>query len=177
MRGLLRRIRGAVGNAVAWAVSWVTGGTAVLGVLHLTGLFQLADPSEIFSFFVPVLGATGFLTGMAFSTYLSLVYRDQTVLGIRMGRFMVGGAVIAGLICPLVVLLSPLAPELGASTRILLASELWTVVFGSITAGATLKLAQGASQSLTRAGADELAREQDEVVSLLGEGGTSETTV
>lgn len=168
MKGMLRRIRGAVGNAVAWAVSWVAGGTAVLGLLHLTGLFQLADPSEIFTFFVPVLGMTGFLTGVAFSAYLPLVYRDQSVLGIRTGRFVLGGAVVAGLICPLVVLLSPLAPELGASARILLASELWTVVFGGVTAGATLKLAQRASSSLVDASADELAREQDEVVHLLG---------
>lgn len=156
MRRMLRRIRGALGNAVAWAVSWVIGGTAVLGLLHLTGLYQLADPSEIFSFFVPVLGATGFLTGMAFSTYLSLAYRGQTVLGIRMGRFVLGGAVIAGVICPLVVFLSPLSSELGASARILLASELWTVVLGGVTAGATLKLAQGASKSLAGAAADEL---------------------
>lgn len=98
MKGLLRRIRGAFGNAVAWAVSWVAGGTAVLGLLHLTGLFQLADPSEIFSFFVPVLGMTGFLTGIAFSAYLPLAYGDQTVLGIRLGRLVLGGAVVAGLI-------------------------------------------------------------------------------
>lgn len=170
MKRMLRRIRGALGNSVAWAVSWVIGGTAVLGLLHLTGLFQLADPSEIFSFFVPVLGMTGFLTGIAFSTYLSFAYRDQSVLEIRTGRFVLAGAVIAGLICPLVILLSPLAPELEASTRILLASELWTVVFGSVTAGATLKLAQRASRSLADAAADELAREQDQVMHLLGEG-------
>ena len=159
-----------MGNAVAWAVSWVTGGTAVLGLLHLTGLFQLADPSEILSFFVPVLGMTGFLTGIAFSAYLPFAYRDQSVLEIRMGRFVLGGAVIAGLICPLVILLSPLAPEFGASTRILLASELWTVVLGSVTAGATLKLAQGASRSLGGTAAEELAREQEQVMKLLGEG-------
>lgn len=170
MRRMLRRIRGAFGNAVAWAVSWVAGGTAVLGLLHLTGLFQLADPSEIFSFFVPVLAATGFLTGMGFSTYLSFAYRGQTVLGIRMGRFVLGGAVIAGLICPLVLFVSPLAPELGASTRILLAAEVWSIVSGSITAGATLKLAQGASKSLAGAVADKLRMEHDEVMNPLGEG-------
>ena len=169
MKGILRRIRGALGNAVVWAVSWVTGGTAVLGLLHLTGLFQLADPSEIFSFFVPVLGMTGLLTGLAFSGYLPLAYRDHTVLEIRLGRFVLGGAVIAGLICPLIVFLSPLSPELGASMRILIASELWTVVFGGVTAGATLRLAQRASRSLADAAADELAREQDQVMNLLGE--------
>jgi len=170
MKGLLRRIRGAIGNAVTWALSWVVGGTAVLGVLHLTGIFQLADPSEIFSFFVPVLAATGFLSGVGFSTYLTFAYRDQTVLGIRMGRFMLGGAAIAGLICPLVVVLSLMTPELGASMRILLASELWVIVSGGLTAGATLKMAQGASRALTDSAADELAREQDEVLSLLEEG-------
>ena len=170
MRGILRRIRGALGNALVWAVSWVAGGTAVLGLLHLTGVFQLADPSEIFSFFVPVLGMTGFLTGLAFSAYLPLAYRDHTVLEIRTGRFVLGGAVIAGLICPLIVFLSPLAPELIASTRILIVSELWTVVSGSVTAGATLKLAQRASRSLAGSAADELAREQEDVMNLLGEG-------
>lgn len=170
MKGILKRIRGALGNAAVWAVSWVTSGTVVLGLLHLTGLFQLADPSEIFSFFVPVLGLTGLLTGLAFSAYLPLAYRDHTVLEVRLGRFVLGGAVIAGLMFPLIVFLSPLAPELEASTRILIASELWTVISGSLTAGATLKLAQRASRSLSEAAAGKLAAEQGQVLNLLGEG-------
>lgn len=169
MKRILRRIRGALGNAVTWGLSWIAGGTSVLGLLHLTGLFRLADPSEIFTFLVPVLGVTGFLTGIAFSTFLTLAFRDQHVLEIRTGRFALGGAVIAGLICPLIVFASPLAPALGASTTILLATELWTVALGSLTAGTSLKLAQRSSRNLSDAASAELAREQDQVMSLLGE--------
>lgn len=60
--------------------------------------------------------------------------------------------------------------RVGGSASILLASGLWTVLSGSLTAGASLELAQRASKSITEAAADELATEQDEVLKLLGEG-------
>lgn len=170
MKGWLRRLRGALGNGVVWAVSWVAGGTAVLGFLHLTGLFRLADPSEIFSFFVPVLGMTGLLTGLAFSAYLPFAFRDQDVVEIRSAPFVLGGAVIAGLICALIMLLPPLGPEIAGPTRILIASELWSVLSGGLTAGATLKLAQRAPMSLAGAAVDQTAGEQDRVVHLPGRG-------
>jgi hypothetical protein len=52
MRGVLRRLRGAVGNALAWAGSWVAGGTAALGLLQRTSRSSIGV--ERFSIFARV---------------------------------------------------------------------------------------------------------------------------
>ena len=171
MRSLIRRIRGALGSALTWGLSWLGASLVLNSVVHLVWGFPLPSPWQYILYSAVNSGITGFLTGGAFSAYLGLAYRNRTILDIRVGRFALGGAIVAGLLSPVINLSAGLWAR--ASGLPLLAALgpgiIWASLFGGVTAGAMIKLAQGASRQIASGSVSALEAEQAEALSLLGE--------
>ena len=93
MKKWLRRIRGAVGMGLTWAVGWVLGGVLIgITSILLPGLpwellFGFADP------LVPLLALPGFVGGVVFSTVLGIAGRRRRFNELSLPRFAAWGAV------------------------------------------------------------------------------------
>jgi len=87
---MLRRIRGAIGTGVAWALAWATVETAVLGATLLLG--GLSVPLIAFAARVASGATFGFLSGLVFSTAFSIVNRSKSFEEIRLGQTTLLGA-------------------------------------------------------------------------------------
>jgi hypothetical protein len=86
MKNWLRRIRGAIGTGVTWAVAWGAGGMMVaLGFLLLTGHRPDAPFPIMFS-------AAGFVAGLIFSGVLGLVEGRRRFDQMSLPRFAAWGA-------------------------------------------------------------------------------------
>jgi hypothetical protein len=86
MKKWLRRIRGAVGMGLTWAVAWGGAGTIVmLGFLLRTG----SRPDAPFPL---MFGAAGFVAGLIFSGVLGLVDGRRRFDQMSLPRFAVWGA-------------------------------------------------------------------------------------
>lgn len=166
MRGFLRRLRGAIGNAVVWGVSWFGVSFALLTTGYLAGaVFPMADPWRLILLVATSSGVSGFLTGGLFSGYLGVVYRDRPLLGIRKSRFALGGALVAGLSSALVSVGT--GSFAGFPIGFIAVSVVQTAVFGGITAGVTIAMAQRAARIAVGGAERELEAEQAEVRALL----------
>jgi hypothetical protein len=165
MNALLRRVRGAAGNALAWGLSWFAGGIAVLGTLRATGLLPVSWSWVLYV--SSNLGATGFLTGVAFSIYLPLAYRSKQVADIRVGRFSLQGAAVSALLVPAVTWLARATVGLGVPIGDLVSFGLTGAVVGGVTSAVTLKVAQHGHRRLAKTALLELEEEQAGVPALL----------
>ena len=163
----LRRLRGAVRNALVWGAAWFGAGLALLVPIHLLDLLPVANPWTVILSFSANLGVVGFLVGGGFSAFLSLVYRNRSLLEINAGRFALGGAVVAAFLSLILVPIAVTSTGLGASLADLVAGGVFPAVLGGITAGATIKLAQAATRRLAQPAADQLEAEQQEALALL----------
>ena len=94
MKRWLRRIRGAVGMGLTWAVGWVLGGV-LIGVTSLLlpnllpweVLFEAMDP------LVPLMALPGFVGGAVFSAVLGIAGRRHRFDELSLSRFGAWGAV------------------------------------------------------------------------------------
>lgn len=104
MGSWLRRLRGALGNAVTWAVAW--GGVgAALGLYF--GIGALPMGVSIWQAIVGTaasLAAAGFVAGGSFAVVLGVMERNHTLADLRVPRLALWGAV-AGMLVPTVQLL------------------------------------------------------------------------
>ena len=85
MNGFLKRVRGWLGNALVWGVSWSLVTIPVMGVLHLMGLDYF--PVGMATVIAKNLFAMGFVAGGTFSTYLGLAHRNKGLEELRPWRF------------------------------------------------------------------------------------------
>ena len=139
---MLRRLRGALGNAALWAASWFTISLGVFSVLNLAGVFGTYPDQWMLTLLMSTqAGLSGFATGLLFSGYLRLAHRDRSIMDISVLRSTVAGAGIAALL--------PIGSTLLWMTRIdiyhplmLLVSALPAMVLGAVTAGGTLAAAR-----------------------------------
>lgn len=151
MRLILRRLRGAIGNAFVWGTLWFLAG--IISIVGF-GLLQTSRAASwelwgtwevwraIFRFATPV-AAIGAVTGGAFSAYIAANFRNSRLHELSPGRFALGGGLVTTLLsllfmCALSLrsgwglpLLGDVLPVLGVS-----------VVVGSVTGFASLKLAK-----------------------------------
>jgi hypothetical protein len=152
MRSIVRKLRGALGTAVTWAVGWAGGGfaLAVILVFLIPGLAGIE--SGTFADLAPVLtiigGVSGMLGGTAFSIALGTVHRHRQLHELRSARMTLWGA-LAGLLVPLGVA----ALNIATGALPLTAEVLGTIVVafgggGAATAVATVKLAQAAERQI-----------------------------
>ncbi len=166
MKSFLRRLRGAVGNATVWGTAWFAWTLALFTSEELFGGLASPFPWLFILKMAGIIGVTGFLTGGAFSAFLGFAYRDQPLLEIRVRRFALGGAIIAGLLSPVIAWV---LTGTGIALGNLIGVGYLAALLGGVTAGATIKLAQRAARKLAGAAIDELETEQDEVLALLKE--------
>lgn len=171
MKLILRRLRGALGNAVVWGVSWLAGawglllGAHLLGWLPTSGSWAVAPWTTAF-WFAANLGSTGFVTGGAFSAFLRFAYADGSLPNIGGLRFAAGGAMVAALLSPALTLVA--RAGWGVGLPVDMVSGVWVAaVFGAVTAGSSIRIAQRASRSLTEAATAELEIEQRGALALL----------
>ena len=91
MNGWLRRIRGAVGMGITWAVAWALAGV-LIGVLWTLGL-PMEWFIEVFDAPLPALAVPGFFGGAVFSTVLGIAGRRRRFDELSLPRFGALGAV------------------------------------------------------------------------------------
>jgi len=142
MTRFLRRIRGALGNALTWGVAWFAGGLAITTAAFLTGLYPASAGWWVAFAIAKAVGVTGFITGGAFSLYLGIVHRDRQLHELRAGRLALAGAVIAAVLS---VSLLVLNGGLILPIQALVGDGLIAALLGAVTAGGTIRLSQRAA--------------------------------
>jgi drug/metabolite transporter (DMT)-like permease len=145
MNGWLRRIRGAVGMGLTWAIGWTVAGMA--GAMAVYMLFP--GLPDVFDVWIPVFAYPGFLAGVGFSLVLRVAEGRHTFEELSLPRFAAWGA-LGGLL-------------LGAFLTAMAFGEVPTAALAAITGTTTLLSAASAAGSLA------LARTSDDRA-LLGTG-------
>ena len=169
MRNLFRKIRGAIGNAVTWAVAWFAGSFVAFGALGLLGVVPPIGLGVLVRLAVSV-GLTGFLAGAGFSLLLGTTYRNHRLDDLRAGSIALRGAAVAGLLAPA---LGTVAVGLGASglgIGFLVANALGAALFGGLSAGGTVVLAQRSSRLLASSASADESRLRDGPRGAVGDG-------
>ncbi len=111
MKRWLRRIRGAVGMGLTWAVAWALAGV-LIGMSWSLGL-PMEWFVEVFDAPLLALAIPGFFGGAVFSTVLGIAGRRRRFDELSLPRFGAWGAV-GGLLLGLPLLVA-LSPEAGAA--------------------------------------------------------------
>jgi hypothetical protein len=89
IRRWLRRIRGAIGMGLTWAVGWTLVG--MLGVVVFYTLFP--STPDVFDIWIPVFAYPGFLAGVGFSLVLRIAEGRRRFDELSLTRFTAWGAV------------------------------------------------------------------------------------
>jgi hypothetical protein len=149
MKGILKKIRGWLGNALVWGAVWSLATVPVLGLLYLRGWGYLVPG------IAPVIARTfftmGFVAGGSFSTYLGIAYRNKRFDELRPGKFAMLGAVFGGLLVPTFEFVPGIALFLGLPfSGAMAAGVALAATLGGATAFSTVKIAQ---QAMLSAGA------------------------
>jgi len=158
MKKWLRRIRGAIGMGLTWAIAWFGAGLILLLVVG----FGAADVP-----FPLVFGLLGFLAGVMFSGVLGIVEGRRRFDQMSLPRFAVWGG-IGGLVLSAIFVL---AAALGGEALLVLGPVL--ALAGAGSAAGSLALARMAEdRALLDASADvgDAGLAEDEARELLGGG-------
>lgn len=147
---IIKRLRGAVGNAVMWGAGWAALGFAAFAALKVTG--NLPESALwIDSLLVAArFGFIGGIVGGAFSAFVGILYRGRRLSEIRALRFGIGGGIMAGLFVPVFLQTMNLLSGDGlVPMQLVLDDGLFAAVFGAVAAGGSLMLAQRAQGTLS----------------------------
>lgn len=137
MKKWLRRIRGAIGMGLTWAVAWGGAGTIVtLGFVLRTG----SRPDAPFPL---MLGAAGFIAGVIFSGVLGLVDGRRRFDQMSLPRFAAWGAAGGFLLAATFVLAVSLSGDPGFLSYLMVVGPLFAVAAAGSAAG-SLALARRA---------------------------------
>ncbi len=117
MRRWLRKIRGALGIAFAWAASWAVAETVIVGGLVLAGGSTL--PAGALGAIALSGAGVGFLSGLAFSAVFGAINRHRTLDDIRVGPTALLGAAAGGIV-PALISASTIAPGLAPGVFVLM---------------------------------------------------------
>ena len=150
------RLRAIMRNATMWGVVWGLLGTVIATILRITDGIPLPNAIGDGIGMGIRIGIFGGMVGALFAAFIAFAYRGKRLREINALRFGIIAAVLIGLFIPLFLqsmnLLSgqPLVPW-----SLLFDDLIMGIVFGGITAGGSMKLAQSA------AGRDETADADD----------------
>lgn len=150
MARLLRRIRGAIGIALTWAVAWSGVGTiVVLGFLLATG--SRPDPP-----FPLMFGAFGFVAGVVFSVVLTLAEGRRRFDQMSLPRFAAWGAAVGFLLFATFVMAVTLAGDPAFLWNLVVLGPIFAVLAAGAAAGslALARRAQPWRSLLVQLGAD-----------------------
>jgi hypothetical protein len=156
MKSILRKLRGAFGTAVTWAVGWAAGGFVLATILAiLSPGFDIAIFTDWALTLTALGGGWGLVGGTAFSIALGSVHRRRQLGELRSAQMGLWGA-LAGLMVPL----GAVSIGLGMGTFLFNAQELiTTIVFfgatGVATAVGTVKIAQNADRQISGQGLED----------------------
>ena len=89
----LRRVRGAVGMGLTWAVAWAIVGLLIGVASNLLPGLPWNSFFEVFDAPLPALAVPGFLGGVFFSVVLGIVERRRSFAELSLPRFAAWGAV------------------------------------------------------------------------------------
>jgi hypothetical protein len=140
MKNFLRKLRGTLGNAAAWAATWFLAAFPlhvmywVLGVR--TGPFWESALGVMLNY-----GGVGFLAGGLFSVYLGIAGRKQRLAELKAGRVALGSLLTVGVIIPGMFWYFG-NPQIDVLSGIIISSTIG--LFAGGTALAQVKIAQGA---------------------------------
>lgn len=144
MQGWTRRVRGALGTAVTWAVGWAIGGLAIGVASKLLPFLPWHWFFDTFDAPLPALAIPGFVAGLCFSLVLGFAARRHTLASLSLSRMAVwgalGGVMLTGV--PIVMSAIGLAHLNVGAGALLVALGVPSVVFGSVSAMATLQIAR-----------------------------------
>lgn len=143
----LKRIRGAVGMGVTWAVAWAAAGLAIGVASVLTPALPWEAFFSVFDAPLPALAVPGFFAGVFFSIVLAVAERRQGLRQLTAKRFATWGAVggVLLLAFPFVLVGVGLASADGSTLstwRILVTLGVPFVGLSVLTASATLRVAR-----------------------------------
>jgi hypothetical protein len=149
MNQRLKRIRGALGTGLTWAVAWAVGGI-------LIGVSSIVFPGRLWDIFfsifdapLPALAIPGFFGGVLFSIVLGIAARHRRFEELSLPRFAALGAVGGILLCILPALM--LGGVGGSGTNLWYASMVIGGPFtllGAASASGSLLLARAAEGSI-----------------------------
>jgi hypothetical protein len=144
---IFTRLRGAVGNALVWGAAWFTAAIALVGTLHIVGIFPGLRWFDVLGLATRV-GVVGVFAGVAFAGAITVLYRGRRLSDISTVRFGIGGAVVSGLfIPPFLQLLNILSGTGPIPWGLLLDDVPLVAVLGGLAAAGSLKVAQIATLS------------------------------
>ena len=152
MNNWLRRLRGAIGMGVTWALGWAFSGI-LIGVLWTLGV-----PMEwfvrVFDAPLPALAVPGFFAGATFSLVLGVAGRRRRFDELSLPKFTAWGS-LGGLLLSLFPL-GALGSQAPVATLAVMAGTL-TVLSGASAAGTLMLARMGEDRRLLDAG-DEVDR-------------------
>jgi hypothetical protein len=158
MRTLLRKLRGALGNAAVWGATWFGAGSTILSAAALTGLAPGSVSLGVILQLALSIGITGFVAGAGFSIVLGTEYRRHRLEDMQVGGMAIKGAVISVLLAPWVSFAAIGLGGSGVSLGLLAANVIGSALLGGLTAAGTVILAQRSARRL-EAGASPEGRE------------------
>jgi len=101
MTSWLRRIRGAVGMGIVWAITWALGGMLIAASSLIIPGFPTETLTRIFDAPAPALAIPGFIGGVLFSVVLGVAARRRRFDELSL-RAVAGWGAIGGLLLSLV---------------------------------------------------------------------------
>jgi hypothetical protein len=154
----MRRVRGAIGNAVVWGACWGALTVVTLSTLKLIGAF---GTELIWLDIVGMairIGIFGGVASGAFSFLLPFFYRRKRLADINWVKFgLVGGAVTGVFVPVFLQSMSLLTGGEPIAWNLINTDVLLGAVFGAVTAGGSLRLAQHAERKSGNSGESTVA--------------------
>ncbi len=169
MKSFLRRLKGAVGNALVWSAAWAGASFLFWGAWILFGgmAVPVSDPWALLAMVSRGAATSGLITGLVFSAYLGVAHREGGVLGISVGRSALMGGVVAAAVPVVTNLVWMAVTGSVVPAGVLAYIAVMPFFLGAATAGGTVFIARREALRLDHAAARGLAQEQREVHELL----------
>jgi len=143
----LKRIRGAIGMGLTWAVGWALGGVLLAAATLVLPEWVWRGAARVFDAPAPALAVPGFVGGVIFSIVLGIAAQRNRIDDLSVARVAAWGAlcgVLVGLVPAAMVAvgLATLNAQGGALWQLTATIAVPLAILSALSAAATLKLAQ-----------------------------------